>query len=125
QHYSLVGPHERQAFRFLEEHVLPGEHVLNQHQDDSPWMYSLYGVAPVVALKTFDFDRPDWADANYLDRHVQDAGRDPRVDALLVHFHVRYVYLGPGVFPTEKPDLNRAALARSSALHVVFQSGRT
>jgi hypothetical protein len=124
QDFSLVGPQERQAFRFLATHVQPGDHVLNQHQDGSPWMYSLDGVAAMVTLKTFDFERPEWADANYLARHVQSAGHDPRVDALLARFKIRYVYLGPDAFPTEKPDLQRSALASSPALRVVFEAGR-
>jgi hypothetical protein len=123
--FSLVGPDERRAFAFLAAHVGPDEHVLNQHQDGSAWMYSLDGVAPVVALKAFDFDRPEWTDANYLARNIQDAGRDAQVDKLLRHFQVRYVYVGPDVFPTEKPDLDRAALEMSPALHLVFEAGRS
>jgi hypothetical protein len=122
--FSLVGRDERRAFAFLAAHVGPDEHVLNQHQDGSPWMYSLDRVAPVVALKTFDFERPEWRDANYLARHVQDVGQDPEVDRLLRSFDIRYVYLGPAVFPTEKPDLDRSALDASPGLRLVFQAGR-
>jgi hypothetical protein len=122
--FSLVGSDERAAFAFLAAHVGPGEHVVNQHQDGSPWMYSLDKVAPLVALKTFDFERPEWRDANYLDRHVQDAGRDAEVDRLLQVFHARFVYVGPDVFPTEDPDLDRAALAASPSLRLVFARGQ-
>jgi hypothetical protein len=123
--FSLVGADERAAFSFLAAHVGPDEHVVNQHQDGSPWMYSLDEVAPLVALKTFDFDRPEWRDANYLARHVQDAGSDPEVDRLLSLFRARYVYVGPDVFPTEDADLDRAALQGSSRLRLVFSRGRT
>jgi hypothetical protein len=123
--FSLVGPDERAAFAFLAAHVAPGEHVVNQHQDGSPWMYSLDRVPPVVALKTFDFERPEWRDANYLARHVQDAGSDPEVDRLLLRFHARYVYVGPDVYPTEDPDLDRAALADAPHLKLVFTRGRS
>lgn len=123
--FALVGPDERAAFAFLADRVGPEEHVVNQHQDGSPWMYSLYGVAPVFALKTFDFARPEWRDATYLARNVQAAGADPEVDRLLTAFRARFVYVGPEVFPTEGPDLDRAALGRSPALRLVFARGNT
>jgi hypothetical protein len=123
--FSLVGPDERAAFAFLAARVGPSEHVVNQHQDGSPWMYSLDRVAPVVALKAFGFERPEWRDANYLARHVQDAGSDPEVDRLLLRFHARYVYVGPDVYPTEDPDLDRAALADAPHLKLVFTRGRS
>jgi hypothetical protein len=122
--FSLVGDDERAAFGYLADHVRPGEHVVNQHQDGSPWMYSLDRVVPLVALKTFDFERPEWRDANYLARHVQDAGSDPLVDRLLRRFRARYVYVGPAVFPTERADVDRAALRRAPHLKLVFARGR-
>jgi hypothetical protein len=122
--FSLVGTDERAAFAYLADQVRPGEHVVNQHQDGSPWMYSLDQVVPLVALKTFDFERPEWRDANYLARHVQDAGSDPEVDRLLEHFHARFVYVGPAVFPTERVDVDRAALRRAPHLKLVFSRGR-
>jgi len=118
--FSLIREPERAAFRYLRDHVSADEHVLNQHQDGSPWMYSLYGVAPVVALKT-DFDRPEWRDARYLAAHVHDAGVDPEVDRLLAVLNVRFVYVGPRVFPTTEPELVAARLAGSPALHLVFE----
>jgi hypothetical protein len=122
QDFSLVGPDERAAFRYLADHVGSREHVLNQHQDGSPWMYSLYGVVPVVALKT-DFANPIWRNANYLARHVQAFRTDPEARRLLALFDVHYVYVGPTVFRTERPDLDGAALAVSTSFRLVFEKG--
>ena len=121
--YSLVGPDERAAFAYLASHSKPGDHVLNQHQDGSPWMYSLYGVAPLFAVKTNNFESHDWDDAFYLSRHVADTGASSRVDALMTRFSVRYVYLSERVFPTEKADLHEAELMRSPAFRLVFSRG--
>lgn len=121
--FALVDADARAAFDFLAAHQRPGERVLNQHQDGSPWMYPLEGVVPVIALKTFDYERPEWADAVYLGRHVHEAGADPRTDVLLAAFDVRFVYVRTGVFPTEEPDIDVAGLERSDAWQLVFSRG--
>lgn len=122
--YSLVGPDERAAFSFLAQRTRPGERVLNQHQDDSAWMYSLYGVPPVFAVKTNNYESSDWDDALYLSGHVRETGQDPRTDELLDTFRVRFVYVGTRVFPTEKADLREADLAKNPAYRLVFSQGR-
>jgi len=123
-HYSLIGADERAAFGFLAAHNRPGDHVLNQHQDDSAWMYSLYGVTPVFAVKTNNFESTDWRDALYLSRHIAEAGHDARTDELLVRFDVRFVYVGDQVFPTEKADMRSTSLEASKSFAEVFHRGR-
>ena len=121
--YSLVRADQRAAFRYLAEHQRPGERVLNQHQDDSAWMYSLYGVAPVFAVKTNNFESSDWDEALYLSKHVAEAGANSRVDALLSRLHVRYVYVGDIVFPTEKADITPSSLESNRSFREVFSHG--
>jgi hypothetical protein len=121
--YSLVGTDEREAFAFLADRVASDEHVVNQHQDGSAWMYSLAEVVPLQALKTFDYERPEWRDALYLARHVQEAGTNAEVDRLLQRFKARFVYVGPSVFPVEQADIDPAALDASPGLRRVFVSG--
>lgn len=123
--FSLVGADERAAFAFLAAHVRPGERVLDQHQDGGPWMYSLAGVPPVVALKEFGFDTPQWHDAVQAARHAHRAGSDASEDALLDRLGVRYAYLGPAVFPTDEADLDREALLRSPGWRVALRTGRS
>ena len=123
--FSLVGADQRAAFAFMAAHIGPRERVVNQPQDGSPWMYSLYGVAPVIALKSQQFDHPEWADAVYLARHVDEAGQDRRTDSLLDSFDVRYVYVGPRTFTAEGPWIDRAQLLRSPAFRTVFARGGT
>jgi hypothetical protein len=122
-HFSLIGKDQRAAFRYMAVRMRPGERVLNQHQDGSPWMYSLYGVRPVFPAKTSGFDDPSWRDEIYLARHVSAAGHDARVDALLDSYSIRFVYVGDKYFSNEEPDMTLAQVRGTCGFHEVLSRG--
>jgi hypothetical protein len=121
--YSLVSADSRRAFAFLQAHVGRGEHVLNQRQDGSPWMYPLAGVAPLVALKTVDWDGPAWADRLYAADHADELATNSRVQAIFNDYDIHYVYVAPRIFDTDKRLLDGDDLAASGAFREVFRSG--
>lgn len=84
----LVTAADRQAFEFLAQHHILGERVLNDWPDGSGWLYALEGVDP---LMVYDRSRSD-PERAYLLAHFAELNTNPRVDALLTKFDIRYVY---------------------------------
>lgn len=121
--YSTVHATDREAFDFMHARLAPGERVLNQAKDGSPWMYSLAGVPPVVALSTGDYTAPMWAERMYLLRHLDEADSSKLIDRLLSRLHIRFVFVGSQSFYGELPELDPRALSSSTTFRVVFSKG--
>jgi hypothetical protein len=119
--FSLIGPNERAAFRYLANHEGSQDRVANQSQDGSPWMYSLYGVRPLAAWKSEE--KQPSPEREYLLKHLADSRADPHLDELLARLHITYVYVGPQVFELKQPDLVAHTLESSPRLRLVFQAG--
>jgi hypothetical protein len=115
---SLIHDPERAAFSFLAAHVRAGDRVLNDATDGSGWMWTLDGVTPVFTTQSNQ--RPVWGDRNYLQKHAADLATDPVAVAAADQWHVRWVYLGPDLFPFRRPLLDRRALLASPSWRTVF-----
>ena len=115
---SLVRDPERAAFAFLVAHVKPGERVLNDVTDGSGWMWTLDGVTPVFPSQSVN--HPEWGDRLYLQRHAAQLATDRKAALVADQWNVRWLYLGPRLFPFRKPVLNRTALLKSPAWRTVY-----
>ena len=115
---SLANDPERAAFAYLAAHVRPGDRVLNDVTDGSAWMWTLDGVTPLFASPSRG--KPEWGDRNYLQRHAAAIATDAQTKAVADEWHVRWVYLGPRLFPFRKPALDRAAILASPGWRTVF-----
>ncbi|MDP9241139.1 MAG: hypothetical protein M3O55_10985 [Actinomycetota bacterium] len=120
---SLAGPGERAAFAWLAAHTRPGERVLNDITDGSGWMYPLDGVPPVFAMATHAYPQEAWGDRIYLRTNVGRVDSDLRARRAADAWHVRYVYVGPRMFPGRRPLLDVAQLEGSLAWRKVYDAG--
>lgn len=121
--YSLAGPDERAAFRFLSRQVRSDERVLNQIQDGSPWMYPLEGVQPLIAGKSDTYEAQQWAGIRQLLANVGRADREPAVADMLRRHRISFVYVNERVFPGRRRELRLEALKASAAFREVFVAG--
>jgi hypothetical protein len=64
--------------------------------------------------------KPEWGDRTYLQRHAAAIATDAQTKAVADEWHVRWVLLGPRLFPFRKPALDRAALLASPGWRTVF-----
>lgn len=92
-----VTPSEEQAMAELAGLVGPGERVMNDPGDGSPWMYALDGVVPVfghvIAPRTYpDIGR----DQNLLLGSFRCLDSNQDVRDLVTKYNITYVYLGSG-----------------------------
>ncbi|PZS24949.1 MAG: hypothetical protein DLM59_20895, partial [Pseudonocardiales bacterium] len=120
---SLAGPDQRAAFAWLAAHHRPGERVLNDITDGSGWMYPLDGVPPVFAMATHAYPKSAWGERIYLRANIGRIDTDARARRAADAWHVRYVYVGPRVFPGRLPLLDVAALEGSPAWRKVYDRG--
>ncbi|MEU4739887.1 DUF6541 family protein [Actinosynnema sp. NPDC023658] len=93
QNGPTVSDGELAAYRWLSEHVEPGERVMNDVFDGSGWLYAVAEVEPVEW--TF-YGTPEGTPSHYLVEHLNDLGTDPEVRADLNELKVRYVLVGRG-----------------------------
>lgn len=125
--YSVVTANDRVAFQWLAEHVGPDERVLNDDQDGSTWSYeaSRAVVHPVFGPRpSGGFEgHPEWASRLHLQATVQDVGVDPTTRQEAEDWSVRYVLVGERRFDDGEGVLDRAALASSPGLRLVFSAG--
>jgi hypothetical protein len=125
--YSVVTPNDRVAFRWLAEHVGPDERVLNDDQDGSTWSYeaSRAVVHPVFGPRpSGGFEgHPEWAGRLHLQATVQDVGANPTTRREAEDWSVRYVLVGQRRFDDGEGVLDRAAIASSTGLRLVFSEG--
>ena len=96
----------------------PGERVLNDVTDGSGWMWTLDGVTPVFPSQSVN--HPEWGDRLYLQRHAAQLATDRKAALVADQWNVRWLYLGPRLFPFRKPVLNRTALLKSPAWRTVY-----
>lgn len=84
---------ELAAMSWLAAKVEPGEHVLNDYQDGSLWMYAVDGVEPVKW--TFN-NVTQGTTAQYLLDNLNRLDSDPRVREAMKDVNARYVFVGAG-----------------------------
>ena len=125
--FSVLGSDDRAAFAWLAAHVAPGERVLNDVNDGSTWsndatrgvVAPVFGAMPARGFATL----PEFADRLYLANHVADIGTDARAASAADQWRVRYVLSGGRTLADVATRPDRAALAASTSLRVVFRSG--
>lgn len=85
------------AFEYLAARADPGARVLvdqrNAKWDDgATWMYPFAGVSPLFTLEP---SKPSasWSEREWLVQNLPQLGTDPRVEALLDKYGVRYAYV--------------------------------
>jgi hypothetical protein len=88
-----VSAGELAAYRWLAEHVEPGERVMNDRLDGSVWMYASAGVEPMEW--TF-YGTPPGSVADRLTSGLDEMDDDPSVRRLVEEAGIRYVVVGEG-----------------------------
>ncbi|MBW4719614.1 DUF6541 family protein [Saccharothrix obliqua] len=91
---DVVSDAEVEAYRWLGEHVRPGEVVANDVRDGAVWMYPLAGVTP---LNWNYYGPPENSDAWWLEHNFNRIDVDPKVRELVDRNNIRYVILGEGM----------------------------
>jgi hypothetical protein len=115
-----VTEHEEQAYRELARMVRPGERVMNDRGDGSPWMYSVAGVRPVAGHVDGLVIGPD---AKLLAARFNAYDTDPAVRAAAERLGVRYAVVGKGFLRRvwrREPGMTR--LDRVRALEKVYEN---
>lgn len=120
---SNVDAGQRAAFRFLADHVQPGDRVLNDITQDSGWMYADNGVAPLFAMAIRAFPVTDWGQRVYLLRNASHLGINPTVTQVADQWHVQWAFVSNQLFPFRKTMLTFRGLVGSPAWRLVFASG--
>jgi hypothetical protein len=104
-----------------------GERVMNDPRDGSAWMYALSAGAldPVLVVDPRAPAPAFGDDRLWLAGHVQDAGRDARVDAAVSALGIRYVMVGARPRSPGDRLLDVVAIAASPGLRVAMRVGGT
>ncbi|WP_370945264.1 DUF6541 family protein [Amycolatopsis sp. cg5] len=111
---------EEAAYKWLSEHVKPGERVMNDRSDGSVWMYALYAVWPVEW--TF-YGTEANTKSGLLTIRLNDLDHDPRIRPALTDLKVRYVIKGKGlVTPESRAATGLQNLDQNEAFKVVYQN---
>jgi hypothetical protein len=128
-----VTPASESAFSWLREHTGRDDTVINETVDGSTWMYAEAHVIPLIGVQPgggnigvgLSLLTPDLRDRNYLIRHFDLLGTDERVDALVRHFHARWIYYGEATFfPYFPHALRLPALLGNPYIREVFRRSR-
>ncbi|RKT51997.1 DUF6541 family protein [Saccharothrix australiensis] len=90
----VVSKAEVEAYRWLGEHVRPGEVVANDVRDGAVWMYPLAGVTP---LNWSYYGPPEQSDAWWLEENFNRLDTDPAVRRLVDRINIRYAIVGEGM----------------------------
>jgi len=116
---------EQDAMDVLAELVRPGERVMNDPGDGSPWMWSLAGVRPIFAHIIFpgvELSMSAQTQTLFNSFHCLDA--DPEVRDLIEEYDISYVYVGEGFVRadfTRPPGLRD--LGAADSLDLVYRQG--
>ncbi len=127
--FSVVTANDRAAFGWLASHVLPGERVLNDRRDGSPWSYdATRGEVAVVFGQKLWFEHetsvnPEVDGRLYLRERIAAIATDPRARLEARRWSVRYVLVGERAFTGAPRLIDGGALAHAAGLRLVFSSG--
>ncbi|GAA1628692.1 DUF6541 family protein [Georgenia ruanii] len=129
--FVRVGPDDRAAFAYLDNHVHRGEGVMNNGNDGSTYLYVYDGI-PVVNVQTL----PNGPDSLALLSHFNRIDTDPQIRRLVREHDIRWVYvdadaplIGAQFSPVGRPDglystaPGLTGLDRVRSLQEVFRSG--
>ncbi|OLR91390.1 DUF6541 family protein [Actinokineospora bangkokensis] len=120
-----VSAKEREAMDKLRELVRPGELVMNDPQDGSPWMWALDGVQPVfghAVIPSADY-KVIGPDRVRLFEHFDELDDDSAVDAIIRKNRIAYAYIGNGfASPSSKRALGMDALDSARSLKLVYEN---
>lgn len=120
---TTVTADEVAAFEFLGDHAGSADRVLNDRfEEGSAWMYTFESVMPVFQLQPVDWAL--WDERSWLAQNIERVGLDPRVDALVDAYAVRYVYYGERTFFGGADRLmDLAELRTAPGLRLAFERG--
>jgi hypothetical protein len=112
------------AFQWLDSHTDDSDTVISEgNVDSSLWMYALHGVKPLIGLPYSFADRVasrDYQGRRYVVQHIDQLGKDARVDELVRHYRARWIYYDSRTFPIAAHALNIEALRSHAAIEEVF-----
>ena len=117
----LVTSTELDAGHWVAEHAQPGERVLNQWSDGSPWGYAQYGTPVAVPYSTALWRMPDRA---YAIEHLGELGSNPRLDKSMLALRIRWVIVDPTKLLKTSAVAPKVPVGSPFA-RVAFQSGQT
>jgi len=93
----LISVGEQEAMRELADMVGPGDRVMNDPNDGSPWMWALVNVRPMFAYTVRDISNPSFTtDSSLLLRSFRCLDSDPTVRAAIEGNNITHVFLGQG-----------------------------
>lgn len=98
----LISADEQEAMRALAEMVGPGERVMNDPNDGSPWMWALVDVRPMFAYTVRDITNPSFTtDGALLLRSFRCLDSDPDVREAIERNDITHVFLGRGFIASQ------------------------
>jgi hypothetical protein len=118
--------HEQEAMNVLSDLVGPGQRVMNDPSDGSPWMWALADVRPMFARIVFPGEHPRMsqdAQTLFFSFHCLDA--DPQVRDVIERYDIGYVFVSEGFARSDFGRLyGMRELAAADSLDLVYQSGQ-
>ncbi len=111
------------AFDYLRANTAPGEAILNDDLDGSPWMYPSAGLHPLLAIEDGGTTEHTKDERAYLIANIGSYDVDPRVRALVEKYGVRYVLVVDRSWLGYQQRTNRQSLLDSDALREVYSAG--
>ncbi len=118
---GVVGPAQLAAMNALPGLVPPGQVVLNDPIDGSPWMYAVAGVRPMFVHYELGPLSPD---QTLLLRSLNQLDTNPAVRAAVHRLGIRFVYAGDrAIYPWTSLSPGFLNLDKVTALRPVFSDG--
>ena len=116
---------EQQAMAVLGQLVRPGERVMNDPSDGSPWMWALDDVHPMFPRIIFRGEHPRMsADAQTLFNSFQCLDADPEVREVIGRYNITYAYVGEGFARADFTRLyGMRDLSAADSLELVYRQG--
>jgi len=116
---------EQDAMDVLGDLVDPGERVMNDPGDGSPWMWALADVHPMFAHVVYPGEHPNMSDdAQTLFNSFQCLDSDPEVRDVVEQYEISYAYVGEGFARADFTRLyGMRELAAVESLDLVYQQG--
>ena len=129
---QAISPSSEKAFQWLHQHVQAGETVVNDRSfDGALWMYTEYGLSPLICFPRVDAvpsgalnqNLQDWVDRLYVLANLYRVGLDARLDRLLEHYDARWVYWDRRLIAGALHYIDPRRFAKNPRIRPVFHDG--